>query len=448
MRDVKHFESLYPVDSREDELRELVEFIKKGNSVQIVGLPGNGRSTILGLLAYNSAVREKHFPKKNAFVHFVMLNFSELADRPLMDVTKLMFLNLADSLRERGMEGEYRRVNDIFRESLSMSDEFVLFQGLKRAIEYLSIEKKLTIIFLMDRLEEYIPMLNHAFFSNLRILRNIAKYRFSFIFTLYKPIEDILEPSVMADVHDILAGHIVYSRLYDRVSLDFRIGYIEQLTEKKLGEVRKKEIFDLTGGHWKLTRLSVEAALTSDSADVTETNLLERKTIRGALDEILSALSPNELRILTVLSNSGGRDSVSTDEDILRYFEKVGLLNDGTITIPLLSAYLRFGKSDDMSEPIIYDKKRRVIRKGETVLSESLTASEFRLLSYMLQHPQRVIERNEVIDVVWKDTKSTEGVTDQAVDQLIFRIRRKIETDPNNPRHLITVKGRGFEFRP
>ena len=42
--------------------------------------------------------------------------------------------------------------------------------------------------------------------------------------------------------------------------------------------------------------------------------------------------------------------------------------------------------------------------------------------------------------------KTTEGVTDQALDQLIFRLRKKIEDDPNNPEFIQTIKGRGLKF--
>src|SRR6185436_9498828 len=102
----------------------------------------------------------------------------EARNRPLVDVYKLVFLNLSDSLRERAMQEEYAVVNEILREALSFQDELVLSQGLKRAIEYLSIEKKLTVIFLFDRFEEYTGEVPSAFFATLRVLRNKAKYRF------------------------------------------------------------------------------------------------------------------------------------------------------------------------------------------------------------------------------------------------------------------------------
>ena len=98
------------------------------------------------------------------------------------------------------------------------------------------------------------------------------------------------------------------------------------------------------------------------------------------------------------------------------------------------------------NETIQYDAVANDIKKGDITLSDILTSSEFRLLKFLLENPDRLLQRDEIIKAVWKDTKSQEGVTDQALDQLIFRLRKKIEDDPNNPKYLQTVKGRGIRF--
>jgi DNA-binding winged helix-turn-helix (wHTH) protein len=462
--DVKHFESLYPVATREQELAQLVKYVQEGNSIQIVSLPGVGRSNILGLLAHNRQVREKHFPTKNAFVHFVLVNFSEVADRPLIDATKLMFLNLVDSLRERDMLEEHAVASEIFRESLSYQDELVLFRGMKRVVEYLGVEKKLTLIFLFDRFEEYVPMLDHGFFSNLRILRDIAKYRFSVVFTLYKPLEDILEATILADFYEFVAGHTVYLRLYDGPSVLFRLEYLEKLTGKKIPDGIRSELIRLTGGHWKLTRAGAEAILANDvilsetknpkqeseilrkaQDDKLQAFLLEQKPIRGSLREMVFTLTPEEQQVLI-----GGQNMWEEHPEVKSYFEHIGLIRDGSVTIPLLTRYLEaeHAAKQTQKQPIVFDTEKNLIRKGETVLSDSLTSAEFRLLAYLLNHSDRVIDREELITIVWQEHKTTAGVTDQAVDQLIFRLRRKIEENPNHPTHLVTVKGRGFSFTP
>ena len=111
----KNFESLYPADSHEEEIAKVATFIKEGNSLQLIGLPGVGRANVLSLLSHNKAVREKHFKENTKWQHFVLVNFSEVKNRTLFDVTKFFFLSLMESLRERGMEEEYQKFQAEFK---------------------------------------------------------------------------------------------------------------------------------------------------------------------------------------------------------------------------------------------------------------------------------------------------------------------------------------------
>ena len=71
------------------------------------------------------------------------------------------------------------------------------------------------------------------------------------------------------------------------------------------------------------------------------------------------------------------------------------------------------------------------------------TATEFRLLEYLARHPGRVFTRDHLLDAVWGDARF---VTPRSVDVYVRRIREKIESDPENPRYLKTVRGAGYRF--
>jgi len=208
--EIQHFESLYPNNTRFEEIEKIISFVKEGNSCQVVSAAGVGRSNLLGLLSYNRNIRIKHLGQNQKNFHFVLLNFSEIRKKPLVDATKFIFLEILDSLRERGMKKDYEYVNQIFKDSVEFSDELVLFAGLKKTIDYFALEKNLTLILLFDRFEEYVPMLTSEFFANLRVLRNRAKYHFSIVFSLNRPLEDLVEPSLFADFFEYVAGRIFY----------------------------------------------------------------------------------------------------------------------------------------------------------------------------------------------------------------------------------------------
>lgn len=441
-----HFESLYPDTFREAEIEKLLSFIKEGNSCELVGLPGVGRSNLLGVLSYNRSIREKHLGENQKWFHFVPLNFSEVKKRPLADIWKFIFLGLADSLRERKME-EHETLNKIFKESITANDELVLFQGLKKAVDFLCIEKELTVVFLFDRFEEYLPSLTEEFFSGIRVLRNRAKYRFSCVFSLKRPLEDIVELSIFSDFHEFLAGHVIYMSLEDKAGLSFRIAYLEKASGKKIDEKIKDEVLKLTGGHGKLTRLSLENILAVSNWQLKTTKeieefLLEQRNIRGALFEIWNSLLPEEKQRFKNKDLSRFNRDLGFKNDFL---EKVGLMGKNGITIPIFEKFISTIKESG-NETIAYNPSTNTITKGETPISETLSPSEFRLLKFLIENKDRICEKEEIIKAVWKDTKSQEGVTDQALDQIVYRLRRKIEEDPNNPAHIQTIKGRGLKF--
>lgn len=442
--DQEYFESFYPDTARFDEIQKITDFIKEGKSCQLLGIPGVGRSTVLSFLEHNKAIRLKHLGAgAEDTTHFVTANFSEIRNRPLFDVMKYLFLNLTESLRERGMLEENKAVGDTFREHLSFHDEFLLFQGFKEAVDYMALNRKITIIFLFDRFEEYVPAISTEFFTNLRTLRNRAKYRFNVVFSVNRPLETSLEPALLADFYEFVAGNMVYMKLLDLDTLKFRISQTEKITGKNLSESDFQKIIDLTGGHAKLSKLAAEVFLANGggAGDPGEL-LLSQKSIQGGLLEIWFSLTPAEQADIL--------EENFEDKDVTEYLEDVGLIKDKKIQIPLLSLYAKSKLSSLPKEKqaIVYDENTNTINKGDDMLSDQLTSSEFRLLRYLLQNQERVIERDEIIGVVWQGVKSTAGITDQAVDQLIFRLRRKIEEDANNPAHLQTVKGRGFRFIP
>lgn len=425
-----HFESLYPESSRFEEIEKLLNFIKEGNSAQLIGLPGAGKSNVLGFLAYNRNIRIKHLGENQKWFHFVPLNFSEIRERNLADAWKFIFLGLIESLKERQSE-DFEKINSIFKNLANLNDELILFQGLKSAIDYLCIEKELTVVFLFDRFEEYAKMADSSFFANLRTLRNRAKYRFSVIFPLSRSIENIVDENVISDFHEFLIGHEVYLKLEDKIGLDFRISYLAKVSGKKIDEKIKEKIIELTGGHGKLTRLCLENYLTEEntSADF----FLEQKNIKGALFEIWNFLTPLEIKDIKTKNQNA-------------FLEKVELLKDSAITIPLFEEFMT--KNVNLHEKISLNKDTNEILKGEVPISNSLSSSEFKLLKFLITNKDRVVEKEEIINAVWSDSKTQAGVTDQALDQIVYRLRKKIEEDPNNPTHIQTVKGRGLKFTP
>ena len=83
----------------------------------------------------------------------------------------------------------------------------------------------------------------------------------------------------------------------------------------------------------------------------------------------------------------------------------------------------------------------RVSRAGEPVF---LTPTEFRLLRYLVENPQRPISRAALIEAVWG--YASDIGSDRTVDVHIRHLREKLEDDPANPKWIVTVRGMGYKF--
>jgi DNA-binding response OmpR family regulator len=82
----------------------------------------------------------------------------------------------------------------------------------------------------------------------------------------------------------------------------------------------------------------------------------------------------------------------------------------------------------------------RVLLHGNEV---ALTATEFRLLDFLMSRPGVVYSREQLLDSVWGHDRA---VTDRTVDVYILRLRQKIEPDPANPSFIRAVRGFGYSF--
>jgi DNA-binding response OmpR family regulator len=100
------------------------------------------------------------------------------------------------------------------------------------------------------------------------------------------------------------------------------------------------------------------------------------------------------------------------------------------------------------AKPAIFDfgavhvdfKKFEVTANGRT---QTLTTQELELLRHFIQHDGEVLPRLDILDTVWDHNPD---VTARTIDNFVLRLRKIIERDPSNPKHIISVRGTGYRF--
>ena len=114
-----------------------------------------------------------------------------------------------------------------------------------------------------------------------------------------------------------------------------------------------------------------------------------------------------------------------------------------------VKAILRRGRMDSAAassvlahgELLLDREKRRLSVAGRQVF---LTPNEYALLAALMARPGKTFTRDELLDRLYP--KGEAHVVDRVIDVHIGKLRQKIEKEPGNPRHIITVHGIGYQF--
>jgi pSer/pThr/pTyr-binding forkhead associated (FHA) protein len=88
------------------------------------------------------------------------------------------------------------------------------------------------------------------------------------------------------------------------------------------------------------------------------------------------------------------------------------------------------------------DRQAGLVRLNRNPIA--LSPKEFALLAYLYDHRGKVCSKEEIGQAVW--TEYEQGVFDYQIENLVRRLRTKIELDPNDPLVLLTVRGMGYRL--
>lgn len=131
----------------------------------------------------------------------------------------------------------------------------------------------------------------------------------------------------------------------------------------------------------------------------------------------------------------GADDYVPKPYDLQEIVARVRARLRSLQTIQELPQVFRFGDCE-------VDLRKRILqRKGQP--EHRLTTHEAGVLAYLIARRGKDVSREELLERVWGYSPSMQTRT---VDNQILKLRKKIEDDPPDPRHILTIHGRGYRF--
>lgn len=195
----------------------------------------------------------------------------------------------------------------------------------------------------------------------------------------------------------------------------------------------------MAGMRWPLSRMPVTLGRAADCDIVLPERQISRYHVRIEWDADGYVLRDLGSKNGTFVNGEKVRGQLyrlrDGDEISLATTLQIGFVA-GEATLPLEEVFL--------PGHLIVDEDSRRVRLGREELNPPLSPAQFTLLAMLVKSKGAVVTREDVIRAVWPDAVG--GVTDQAVDALIYRLRERLaELDPDR-NYLTTVRGHGFRF--
>ncbi|MDP2632097.1 MAG: helix-turn-helix domain-containing protein [Candidatus Curtissbacteria bacterium] len=416
--------NIFPKDFRQEDVKKIFGFVLTGRFCQLVCLPGVGKATLLRLIATHNELQKLHLGSNLDSTEIIYLDLHDLPSFERMQIEKFLLFALDDKVKPQ-------------------EEPLLLSKQLARTFSN-RLAKKQNIIFLFDHFDEFQNQLPTSFFQIMKGFKNLAKYKFASVFATRRDLKELIDPEILKEFYDLFIDNTVYLKVFDAEAVNVLFSQVENAFGSNVSEKDKKNILSLTGGHAKLTKVILELVL-RENLSLTKEALLGKTIVLAAFYEIWLALTAQEQHAVQQIAQKKEAERDEVLENLMRF----DLLQQFTFTIPLFEDFINnIILKTVKEEKITYDLDTREILKGTNIISDLLSKQEYRLLVFLIQNEGKIAERGEIIEAVWPDIQVQEGVSDEAIDQMVFRLRKKIEDEPNSPKHIITIKGRGLRFQP
>ena len=198
----------------------------------------------------------------------------------------------------------------------------------------------------------------------------------------------------------------------------------------------------LAGKRWTLNKSEFVVGRGEDCEVVLPDRQVSRRHFRIVRDDDGYSVEDLGSKNGTYVNGAAVRGSVQLqDGDEIQVALSVRLLFVGAeATLPLTQEMLRV-----VQPGLRLNKSQRQVWVNGAVLEPPLSLSQYRLLEILWEQKGKIVTREEVIAAVWPESDEA-GITEQAIDALVRRLRDRLAEVDREHEYLVTVRGHGFRL--
>jgi len=420
---------------------QIFSHIKDGQCVSLIGLSNSGKSALMRFLASPLAVEhcQKIRGREGVTVYVDCNRAVAISAQAFYEV---VIRSILERIGEELQEPLANSLRDYHQSITEAANAFSASLSFNLALTDLCEDFDRDICLLLDEFDEIYAALDDRALLNLRALYDRFSDRLVLVTATIRALT-VLRGREFADEFAELVVHSTYPlpALRDN-EMDV---LLDDLGLPFLDEKRKKLCKDFGGGHPGLVYATAQVLGCSshERKDDLFQFVAREPQPRAECLKIWNQLTETEAEALTsfVLEQEAG-----LPKSQMSALERIGMIHDGHIFSPVFEDFIaRRGRRPDIADEGVYLDTDSGDVWVDGIRIPVLTELEFKLLSLLYERMDKVTDKYRIVTAVWGEAYLGD-VDDARVEKLVSRLRSKIESDPSNPRYLVTLRGRGYKL--
>jgi hypothetical protein len=434
----------YTLTYRATETRQVMNWIKAGQSGCLIGLRGGGKSNLLRFLLCEK-VRQYYLGQDYANFAFILIDLLALTECTEWAVCELVLDRLLDQLCPLGIEEKIVEEMTLLQQEVMRSrDLLTAYRAVERCVDVLCRRTAQRAVLLFGEFDAVFRTLDPSLFRCLRAIRNAHKGQVSYVVAVANDLASLRDDLTQVEhFYWLVSRNVCILGPFGEADARHMIHYLASRRSAELGDKDTARVIELCGGHASLLKailsLLWDAHHEGGLAELALA-LNDEPMVQAECRKIWESLSEGEQAALCALA--GG---MQADPDALRHLKRRGVVREdqlGTFIFSPLFAHFVHQQAPPLPIGTVISVSPRIVQiSGRHI--KNLTELEFEMLRYLYEHQDGVCTKNELAENVYGYGA---GVTDEALQALISRLRDKIELDRSHPSLIVTVRGLGYRF--
>jgi DNA-binding winged helix-turn-helix (wHTH) protein len=444
---------------RPADVAAILETLAIGRPVAVVGLSNFGKSTLLRQMVVPAVAEHYHALTSQSalFVYIDCNRMLQMSAQGFYEVILHAILEMLDA-PDYDCAALCQHLQTYYERVVGSQSAFAIPLAFNDAIITL-LEDPTTpqnVILLLDEFDDVLTGLDERVFLNMRALKD--KYaHLNYVTATLRPLSSAGGGDELGEFLEVFAAQKHYLQPLDDEAATELAAEVFTQNNDTLDPPERDFILAQAGGHPGLIQsvahvvLSIESgapsAYTQQALSMAGDVLQNHRLVRSELGKLWKQLLPAEREAASLAAAQGPAALTPAQQDDL--LARGLLVSDGRGLRLFSALFAHYARRQGLVQREVPSGVWVDIDAGAVWVSgraiESLTDLEYRLLLLLYGRMDKICDKYQIVEAVWGQ-EYLGDVDDARIEKLVSRLRSKLEPDPAQPQHLLTVRGRGYRL--